>query len=132
MLLYDRTGDKEHVNVNEARKELFTCKGRAIDALSPTQVALIQHIKRVVYQAGHCWSQAMIASPVLPSPNTWGWCRNVGEGWEVYWTALPEASQVCRELICCGCKEGCRGRRKCQLAALQCTTLCFCGGLCGE
>ena len=71
----------------------------------------------------------MIASPVIPSPNTWGWCRTVGEDWEVYWTALPEASQVCRELICCGCKKGCQGRCKCRLAALQCTTLCFCGGL---
>ena len=31
----------------------------------PTQAALIQHIKRSTYQAGHCWSQRMI--PELPS-----------------------------------------------------------------
>ena len=32
----------------------------AIDALPPTQASLIHHIKRAVYQAGHCWSQAMM------------------------------------------------------------------------
>ena len=37
VLLYDRTG-----SVNEARKELFTRKGRAIDVIPPTQAALIK------------------------------------------------------------------------------------------
>jgi len=34
ILLYDHTSSK--TLVNEARKELFTCRGRAIDALPPT------------------------------------------------------------------------------------------------
>ena len=34
VLLYDRTSSHEHVN--DARKQLFTKKGRAIDALPPT------------------------------------------------------------------------------------------------
>jgi hypothetical protein len=50
ILLYDRTSTQEHVN--EARKQLFTQKGRAIDGLPPTQAALVQHIKRAAYQAG--------------------------------------------------------------------------------
>ena len=129
VLLYDRTSSLEHVN--EARKELFTKKSRTIDRLPPTQAALIQHIKRAAYQAGHCWAQVMIAAPELPSPGDWGWKRkDQGCGWEAFWTALPEATQACRELICCGCKKECRGRCKCQKAALQRTALCNCGGLC--
>jgi len=105
VLLYDCTSSK--ALVIEARKELFTHRGRAIDALPPTQAALLQHAKRAAYQAGHCWSQAIIAIPELPSPENWGWSKKEGEGWEVCWTVLPEASQVCRELIHCGCKKGC-------------------------
>ena len=56
--MYDRTSNQQ--SVKKARKELFTQKGRSIDALSPTQAALVQHIKRAVYQAGYCWRQVMI------------------------------------------------------------------------
>ncbi len=126
----DRTSSQECVN--EARKQLFAQKGRAIDGLPPTQAALVQHIKRAAYQAGHSWAQVMIAAPELPSPREWGWNKKAEGGWEVCWTTLPEATQACRELIRCGCKKGCRGRCKCQNAALQCTALCFCGGLCTD
>ena len=108
VLLYDRTSSQEYVN--EARKELFTQKGRAIDALPPTHAG---HTKRVAYQAGHCWSQAMIGNPEIPCPSDWGWSKKAEGGWEVCWTILPEASQVCRKLIHCGCKKGCRGQCKC-------------------
>ena len=121
VLLYDRTSSQ--VSVNEARKQLFTQKGRAIESLPPTQAALIQHTKRAAYQAGHCWAQMMIAEPELPSPTEWGW-NKVEDGWEVCWTTLPEAAQACRELIRYRCKKGCRGHCKCRHAALQCTALC--------
>ena len=124
VLLYDCTSSQE--SVNQARKQLFTQKGRG---LPPTQAALIQHTKRAAYQAGHCWGQMMVAAPELPSP---GWKRKDTGGWEVQWTTLPEATKVCRELLRCGCKKGCRGHRKCVKAALQCTALCNCGGLCSQ
>ena len=130
VLLYDRTSSQECVN--EARKHLFTQKGRQIDGLPPTQDALIQHIKRATYQAGHCWAQIMIAAPELPSPSEWGWSKKAEGGWEVRWTTLPEATEACRELIQCGCKKSCRGRCKCQKASLQCTAICLCGGLCTD
>ena len=50
VLLYDRTNSQELVN--EARRQLFTEKGRSIDGLSPTQAALVQHTKRAAYQDG--------------------------------------------------------------------------------
>ena len=56
--------------------QLFSQKSRAIDGLPPTQAALIQHIKRTAYQAGHCWAQMMVATPELPSPCEWGWRKN--------------------------------------------------------
>jgi hypothetical protein len=38
--------------VNDASKALFTKKGRSMDAIPPTTEALVQHTKRVAYQAG--------------------------------------------------------------------------------
>ncbi len=61
VLLYDRTSS--HDSVNQARKQLFTQKGRAIDGISPTQAALIQYTKRAAYQAGHCWAQMLVTAP---------------------------------------------------------------------
>lgn len=42
--------DLEHVD--EARKKLFCHKGKMMEKLPPTQDALLQHVKRVAYQAG--------------------------------------------------------------------------------
>ena len=125
--MYDRTSTEE--SVNQARKQLFSKKGRAIDGLPPTQDALIQHTKTAAYQAGHCWAQMMIPVTELPSPHEWGWNKNPSGGWSIIWTTLPEA---CRELLRCDCKADCRGLCECRKAALQCTALCQCGGECPE
>ena len=102
VLLYDRTSCQEHVNM--ARKHLFTQSGRSIEAIPPTREALIQHIKRAAYQAGFCWGQMMICLPELPSPAEWGWVQGEN-GWGIYWTTLPEATEACQQLITCGCKK---------------------------
>ena len=52
ILFYDRTS--QQTNIDKARKELFTKKGRIIENIPPTKGALIQHIKRAVLQGGHC------------------------------------------------------------------------------
>ena len=129
VLLCDRTSNDEHVN--DARKQLFTQKGRAIDILPPTREALRQHIRRTAYQADYCWGQMMVAAAVLPSPSEWGWMKS-DTGWDVCWTTLPEATKTCRQLLRCGCKKGCRGQCKCRKAVLQSTALCHCGGQCGR
>lgn len=128
VLLYDRTSSVE--KVNEARKQLFSQKGRQMDGLPPSRAALEEHTKRAAYQAGHVWAQMINAVPKLPSPSEWGWLQRNTGGWEVKWTVLPEASRACRQLLRCGCKKGCRGQCKCVKAALPCTALCLCGGLC--
>ena len=50
--MYDRTSTS--LTVNEASKDLFTRKGRSIENIPPTYGALVEHTKRVAYQAGYC------------------------------------------------------------------------------
>jgi len=128
VVLYDRASSGE--KVNEARKQLFSQKGRPMDGLPPTQAALVEHTKRAAYQAGHVWAQMFVAVPKLPSPGEWGWLQTTEGSWEVKWTTLPEASHACRELLRCGSQKGYRQQCKFVKAALQCTGLCLCRGLC--
>lgn len=67
VLLYDRTSSL--VDVNEARKDLFSRKSRTLDNIPPSSAALLQHVQRAVYQAGHIWSQLAASDPVIPSPS---------------------------------------------------------------
>ncbi len=126
VLLYCRTSNA--TKVNDARKQLFSQKSRALENIPPTQDALLQHIKRASLQA-KCWSQALVRVPDLPHPSTCGW-RETESGWEPLWTTLPQAAQSCQELVKCSCKKGCTSRCKCVKAALECTYLCSCGGEC--
>lgn len=130
ILMYDRTSTC--TTVNEARKDLFSRKGRSNESIPPTSDALLHHVKRSVYQAGHIWGKSLVASHELPCPSEWDWKRNSSQEWEPVWTTLAQASQSCQELLKCGCKseKGCTGRCKCVRAEMLCTALCKCGGLC--
>ena len=70
VLLYDRTSPK--MKVNEARRMLFTQKGRSLELIPPTRAALVQHVKRALYQEGYCWGQVTTPMAVLRSPSEWG------------------------------------------------------------
>ena len=128
ILMYSKTCTLSRVN--EARKELFARSGRSIDNIPPTQGALIQHIKRAIYQASFIWAQSLKASSDLPSPEDWGY-KLTDFGWVPHWTDLQDASTACHEHKRCGCKKGCKSRQcTCQSANLECTELCKCGGEC--
>lgn len=127
VLLYHRTSAK--MSVNEARKELFAQKSRALNAIPPTQAALKEHIKRATYQGAYCWGQSTTPCMELPSPSEWGW-EESPEGWRPLWSTLPDVSNSCKALIKCGCKKGCQKQCSCVKAALKCTALCICGGDC--
>jgi hypothetical protein len=129
VVMYSRTCGLDRVN--EARKQLFAQGSRSIDNIPPTKAALLQHVKRAVYQAGYVWSQALVPAPRLPSPGLWGWSAT-DEGWTPFWTDLPEAAISCYELVHCGCKKGCKRQCKCRSSNLQCTELCNCRGGCGD
>ncbi|VDI50436.1 Hypothetical predicted protein [Mytilus galloprovincialis] len=49
ILMYDKTS--QCTKVNDARKDLFTRKGRAIDNIPPSESALLEHTKRAVYMS---------------------------------------------------------------------------------
>ena len=115
--------------VNDARKELFAVSRRSMDNIPPTQGALIQHIKRAVYQASYLWAQALKPSPDVPSPKDWGY-NLTPCGWTPHWTNLADASEACQEIIRCGCTKGCKTQCKCRSANLECTELCKCNGEC--
>ena len=128
VLLYDKTSSKSCVN--ESRIDWFAQKGRDIYHIPATQGNLLQHVMRAVYQAGYCWSQSLNPIMELPLLDEWRWKSSSSGTWEVLWSKLPEASQVCRELICCACTKGCHTNCKCKKAALSCTALCKCAGIC--
>ena len=128
VLLYDRT--RTEMQVNEARKQLFAQTGRSIQAIPPTQAALVQHTRRAAYQGGHCRGQALVPKMNLPSPSQWGWMQS-DAGWKPFWTTLPDVSSSCDALIKCRCKKGCRSNCSCVRVTLMCTALCTCGGDCG-
>ena len=135
VLMYDRAGDI--MEMNDASKQLFAQKSRALDNIPPTQAALQQHTKRASPQA-NCWNQTLVLNPELASPSDWGWTKEASawqplwtkeasawqplwtkeaSAWQPLWTTLPEASKSCHELIHCNRKKACTGRWKCTKAA---------------
>ena len=126
--MYDRTSSETDINV--ARKVMFAHKGRAMNAIPPTKGALMQHCKRVVYQAGYIWCQSLIPSPSLPSPSHWGWMKTSESKWKPLWTDMVEATFGAQNIVKCGCKKGCTGKCKCKMLELSCISLCTCRGNC--
>ena len=127
VLMYDRTSNSK--DVNEARMQFFTRNSRKFDAIPPTQDALLQHVKRTAYQAGPIWGQALKPSPIIQSPQHWGWVLDDGDR-RPLWTTLPEITKSCQELVKCACEKGCQGGCSCRKVNLHCTALCKCRDKC--
>ena len=77
VLLYQRTSTLN--SVNSARKHMFT-QNRKMDNIPPSYAALEQHVRRAAYQAGYIWGQSLVADPVVPPPEQWGWKRDESSG----------------------------------------------------
>ena len=131
ILLYDRTNTG--ADINKARQQIFSRRPN-VKQIPPTRAAVEQHVKRATYQGGHVWGQTLLANPTLPSPTSWGWTKTDDGCFEPYWTALPEASKACYELVRCNCnlkKKGCvENKCTCKISVLECTYLCGCEGAC--
>ncbi|KAG5865664.1 hypothetical protein JTB14_001368 [Gonioctena quinquepunctata] len=120
-VLYDKTAPFS--SINQIRKELFCQKNRAMDKLSPTEEALLQHIRRAVHQAGIRTTSTQ-TQQVIPSPPDFAW-NKVLESWVPVWMTIPEISWSCRELSKCSCKGDC-SICKCGEANLDFSPLCKC------
>ena len=121
VILYDKTSPLSCVN--ETRRELFCQKNRAIGKLPPTKDALLQHVRRAVYQAG-IWTTSAQTQQVVPSPQDFAWTK-VLQSWIPVWVTIQEVASSCRELIKCSCKGDC-SNCKCGKANLDCSPLCKC------
>ena len=66
IISYDKANDLQHID--EARKELFYQKGED-NGETPTSIqdALLQHVKRVAYQAG-IWCTSELTEQHAPAP----------------------------------------------------------------
>ena len=78
VLMYDRASDS--IDVDDARKQLFTYKSRTLANVPPIQEAHKQHIKRTYYHAANCWNQALVLDPKVLDPSDWGWMKET-TGW---------------------------------------------------
>ena len=127
VVLYDKTSQLS--TVNESRRELFSHRDKVVmEALPPTQGALLQHLKRAIYQAS-IWSTADQAKQQVPSPGEWGWTLDIdNKGWIPFWTTLQMAYEACSELVKCACKgvKGCTTRCSCKKGGWQCSKRCKC------
>lgn len=121
VVLYDRTSHLASINV--AREELFCRKNRSVERIPPTQNALLQHVKRAIYQAG-IWTTSTLEQQVVPSPHEFGWSKE-SKSWIPVWITIPEVSKACSQLIKCSCKGDC-SNCKCGKANLVCSPLCNC------
>ena len=121
VILYDKTSPLN--SVNKTRRELFCQRNRAMDKLPPTKDALLQHVRRAVYQAG-IWTSSTEAQPVVLSPRDFAW-TDESDSWVPVCVTIPEASKSCRELIKCACKGDC-SNCKCGKANLDCSPHCKC------
>ena len=105
---------------------LFTKKSRQIENIQPTSVAILQHVKRAVYQAGHIWGRPLCCHrsslTLVTGVGTLQWTRSP--------FGLPQASEACREMIKCACTKGCNKRCKCVREGVKCTALCDRNGDC--
>ena len=79
------------LSVNEARRWLFTKKGKTVETIPPSQNALVQHILRVVYQTGFVGKTSLEKQQNLLDVKEWGWkCNEYSHGYEPLWIQSPK------------------------------------------
>ena len=116
------------IEVDKARQFIFAQTSRGFDALPPTKTALIEHIKRVVLQAGYIWGQSLVVIQEQPIPSDWVVSDN---GWMPHWTYIPKAAIAMKnDIKSCACGIKCEGMCGCFSKGFYCSALCMCGGKC--
>ena len=77
------------------------------------------------------WANCLNLTEPYTDISEWGWQINAAGEVNPLWTTLPKASQACKELKHCKCKNGCANTScTCKAYALPCTELCLCRGFC--
>ena len=122
----------QEVEINKERAAAFRKSKKDLDALPPTQDALILHIKPANYQT-MVWNKALEPCPSLPKPEDSGWFYSEGRLKPKLMTR-EEVSAACLQLAYCGCsREGwCCVNRRCTYVRLSlcCSKACKCSDWC--
>ena len=98
VLMYHATSTAEHVN--QARRILFTQMSRKIEHIPPTADALLQHLKRAMFQC-NVWRNCLTKRPSVNDPRQWGWKTDDGTTFKPLWTTIPDVTKHCQELEMC-------------------------------
>lgn len=79
--MYDHTCTE--MDIDAARRYIFTYKKQPLENLPPMKDALLQQILRTCCQAGHVWVQSFIKNPELLTSVKLGMEGDEGNGWPV-------------------------------------------------
>ena len=81
VLVYDQTSTS--LSINQTKRELLCLKNVTMERMSLTQNALLQHMKRAVYQAS-IWVTSTKVQQMIPSRLNYDWGQ-VGSAWNSTW-----------------------------------------------
>ena len=74
-------------------EDVFSKKGRMIEAIPPIADGLALHTKPTIYQSSFAWGQMLEPNKILPTPADKGWHRTTNSTWEPVWITLVPASK---------------------------------------
>ena len=115
VILYSKTCNTREVK--EARRIMIFRDNKVIENIPPTKRELRQHALRSLLQYLK-WRQTLCKDFDGGDACQWDW-QKVESEMILLWTDLPQASNVYRELVKCGCKKVCRRRCKCLTSDAQ-------------
>ena len=112
--------------MNEAEWSLFSRDNKVIKNIPHTKEALKQNALRSIIQSLK-WQQSLCKDFDGRDACQWGWEKEESKTIPLQ-TDLPQALNICRERVECGCKKGCTRQCKCLTSELKCKELCRCFG----
>lgn len=121
--LYSNDVFTDDTNDDLVRMKVFCHKTRDVQRIPPTSDALVQHLKRSIFQAS-IWVKAHEPMAPTNNPKNYGW-EEKDEKLVPVWTTIPLAKDVFDLDVKCTCTKRC-STCKCKKANLKCTRLCKC------
>lgn len=119
----DANFSNDYNDVDRVRMEVFCRRTRDVERIPPTSDALLQHLRRSVFQAS-IWASAYLSEIPQQDPEAHGW-RSVEGKLVPIWVTLPLATEVLSINVKCSCTKPCV-KCKCRSVNLKCTRMCKC------
>ena len=114
----------------EARVEKFrTSPDSNLQKLPPGKDALMQHVKRAIFQVGYLWREA-VSDFTIPDPTLWGWSRYKTGNYCPLWESCKGNISLSQLTVKCSCTANKCKKCKCAKAGIPCIGMCSCGKRC--